>query len=104
MVLYEVNLSVNHEIYQDYKHWLNEHIQQMLKFPGFVKATVLRQTIDNDTDSQKKLTIQYQLESTEHLQEYFKRHAQKMRAEGVIRFEGKFTATRRIFEIEATFT
>ncbi|HAT8251802.1 TPA: DUF4286 family protein [Legionella pneumophila] len=105
MVVYEVNLSIDNEIYRDYKDWLDEHILEMLKFPGFLNATVMHQSMDGDSsDNQKHLTVQYQLESTEDLQNYFEEHAPKMRGDGMNRFKGRFTATRRTFEVEAVIT
>ncbi len=101
MVVYEVNLSIDREIFADYKAWLDDHILQMLEFPGFLNATILNQTMDsNNSDEQAHLTVQYQLESAEDLQTYFDEHAAKMRGDGVSRFEGRFSATRRIFEVE----
>ncbi|BCA95223.1 hypothetical protein TUM19329_15840 [Legionella antarctica] len=104
MVIYEVNLSIDHDIYQDYKHWLDEHTQEMLIFPGFLNATVMHQTMGGDADGQKHVTVQYQLESLDDLQNYFSEHAPKMRGDGVKRFEGRFTATRRTFEVESVIT
>ncbi|HAU1091264.1 TPA: DUF4286 family protein [Legionella pneumophila] len=102
MVVYEVNLAIDNDIYKEYKDWLDEHIKEMLKFPGFVYATVMHQSMDADnSDNQKHLTVQYQLESAEDLQNYFREHAPKMRGDGVKRFEGRFTATRRSFEVES---
>ncbi|HAU0227379.1 TPA: DUF4286 family protein [Legionella pneumophila] len=102
MVIYEVNLSIDNEIFKDYKTWLNEHIQEMLQFDGFVNATILRQAMDaGKPDNQTHLTVQYQVESNEDLQTYFTEHAPKMRGDGVKRFEGRFSATRRTFEVES---
>ena len=102
MVIYEVNLSIDNEIYQDYKIWLDEHILEMLKFDGFLNATVMRQSVNADeSDAQTHLTVQYQVERAEDLQTYFTEHALKMRGDGVKRFEGRFTATRRTFEVES---
>lgn len=101
MVVYEVNLSIDREIFADYKAWLDEHILQMLEFSGFLRATILNQTMDsNNSGDQAHLTIQYQLESAEALQAYFDEYASKMRGDGVSRFDGRFSATRRIFEVE----
>ncbi|MFO8840745.1 DUF4286 family protein [Legionella pneumophila serogroup 1] len=105
MVVYEVNLSIDNDIYKEYKGWLDEHIQEMLKFPGFVNATVMHQSLDsNRSDNQTHITVQYQIESVEDLQNYFEEHAPKMRGDGVNRFNGRFTATRRTFEVEAVIT
>ncbi len=97
MVIYEVNLSIDQDIYKDYKHWLDAHIQEMLTFPGFFNATVMHQSMKDDSDRQKHLTVQYQLESAEDLQNYFSEHAPKMRGDGMKRFAGRFSATRRTF-------
>lgn len=103
MVIYEVNLSIDNEIFGEYKAWLDPHILEMLELPGFLNATVLNQTMDaSSTDLQKHLTIQYQLESANDLQSYFDEHAASMRGDGVNRFEGRFSATRRTFEVQET--
>ncbi|HBD9221487.1 TPA: DUF4286 family protein [Legionella pneumophila] len=105
MVVYEVNLSIDNDIYNEYKSWLDEHIQEMLKFPGFINATVMHQALDGDSsDTQKHLTVQYQIESVEDLKNYFEEHAPKMRGDGVNRFKGRFSATRRTFEVECFMT
>ncbi|MFO3103581.1 DUF4286 family protein [Legionella pneumophila serogroup 1] len=105
MVVYEVNLSIDNDIYNEYKSWLDEHIQEMLKFPGFINATVMHQALDGDSsDTQKHLTVQYQIESVEDLKNYFEEHAPKMRGDGVNRFKGRFSVTRRTFEVECVMT
>lgn len=102
MVIYEVNLSIDNEIFKDYKAWLDAHILEMLKFPGFLNATVLNELREGaELDNQKHLTVQYQLQSEEDLQSYFNEHAAKMRGDGVNRFKGRFSATRRTFEVES---
>lgn len=102
MIVYEVNLSIDNKIYKDYKDWLDDHIQEMLKFPGFVNATLMHQSMDEDkSDNQKRLTVQYQIERAEDLQNYMQEHAPKMRMNGIKQFEGQFTATRRTLEVES---
>lgn len=102
MHIYEVNLSIDNEIYKEYKAWLDGHIQEMLKFDGFLNASVLHQSMDADnSDDQTYLTVQYQVESDDALQTYFIEHAPRMREGGVNRFEGHFSASRRTFEVES---
>jgi len=102
MVIYEVNLLIDNEIYSDYKSWLDEHILEMLKIPGFVDATVLRPKMDDERNTKDKtsVTVQYQLESAEDLEKYLQEYAPKMRGDGINRFEGRFSATRRVLEVE----
>ncbi|MCX7116320.1 MAG: DUF4286 family protein [Legionellales bacterium] len=99
MVIYEVNLAINDEIYTEFRLWLKEHVNEMLQFQGFIKASILRPELD-EASAQEKLTIQYQLENRDNLERYFTEFAAKMREEGIKRFNDKFSATRRVFEVE----
>lgn len=97
MVIYEVNLMINKDIYEQYYVWLEEHAKEMLKFPGFMSARILKQEIDSNCE-QEKLTVYYELKDRESLELYFTEFAEKMRGDGVNRFKGQFSAERRIFE------
>ena len=99
MVIYEVNLAINNEIYTEFRLWLKEHVNEMLQFPGFINASIFKPEFD-EASAQEKLTIQYQLENRDDLEKYFTEFAAKMREEGIKRFNAKFSATRRVFEVE----
>lgn len=99
MVIYEVNLSIDGGIYSEFELWLKEHVNEMLEFPGFIQASLLKPEQDEVSD-QGKLTIQYQLENREYLEKYFSEYAPMMREKGIKRFNDKFTATRRIFKVQ----
>lgn len=99
MVIYEVNLLINANIYNEFQLWLKEHAKEMLQFPGFIEAHILRPE-NEDTESQKKLTVQYQIDNQSSLTIYFNQFAPKMREEGLKRFKDKFSAERRIYEVQ----
>ena len=99
MIIYEVNLSIDRGIYAEYKSWLIEHVKEMLQFPGFIQASLLKQEQDDPSD-QEKLTVQYQLEGRDDLEKYLIECAPKMREEGIKRFKDKFSATRRVFKVQ----
>ncbi len=99
MVIYEVNLNIDGEIYVEYLVWLKEHVQQMLQFPGFIQASFFKPEQEGNT-AQEKLTVQYQLKSRDDLQTYFNEFAPKMREDGINRFGNKFSAERRIFNVQ----
>ena len=99
MVIYEVNLSIDNGIYTEFRLWLKEHVNEMLQFPGFMQASILKPEID-EISAQEKLTIQYQLKNRDDLERYFTEFAAKMREEGLKRFSDKFSATRRVFAVE----
>lgn len=99
MVIYEVNLTIDTDIYSEFCLWLREHMHQMLQFPGFIQASLLKPE-ENDLANQEKLTVQYQLDTRENLEKYFAEFATSMRNEGLQRFNDKFGATRKIFEVK----
>tara|TARA_B100000949_G_C14128263_1_gene385511 strand:+ start:185 stop:502 length:318 start_codon:yes stop_codon:yes gene_type:complete len=105
MVIYEVNLKINKEIFTKYKTWLDGHIQQMLRIPGFLQATLLQEILDDEyqTPAQKNITVQYLLRNSADLKTYFDKYASSMRDDGINRFKNNFSATRRIFEVEKMF-
>ena len=100
MVIYEVNLNINSDIYSEFQLWLEEHIKEMLQFPGFIQASIFKPE-QEDVSLQEKLTIQYQLETRDDLERYFTEFAPKMREKGIQRFQDQFSATRQIFKLQA---
>lgn len=105
---YEVNLTVEAEIAQTYRAWLNEHILAMLHFDGFEGAT-LEQVIpaqmaaSGATATHVDFSVRYFVRDQQCLEHYFAHHAPQMRAEGQQKFGNKFSAQRRILETKATF-
>lgn len=95
MVIYEVNLEINADIYAEYYQWLLEHVKAMLRFTGFKKAE-LGQVVDQAETNLKNIRISYLIDTYEDLQNYFSEHAVSMRLDGVKRFGNGFRATRRI--------
>jgi antibiotic biosynthesis monooxygenase (ABM) superfamily enzyme len=99
MVIYEVNLAIDGDVYTQFQLWLKEHVKEMLQFPGFINALILKPE-DERISNQEKLTVHYQLEDRDSLTVYFNQFAPKMREEGLSRFKDKFSAERRVFEVQ----
>ncbi|HAT6826463.1 TPA: DUF4286 family protein [Legionella pneumophila] len=99
MVIYEVNLLIEEDVYSQFQSWLKEHAKEMLQFPGFIQAHILKPE-NEDIQTQKKLTVQYQVDSKNSLSNYFNQFAAKMREEGLKHFKDKFSAERRIYEVQ----
>lgn len=95
-VTYEVNLVPDPSIEEAFDAWLDEHVSEMLRLPGFLTA-VVRTSTDPDSGNPQR-TVQYELKDTAALDAYFKNHAQRMRQQGLDRFGEMFTATRRIMD------
>jgi quinol monooxygenase YgiN len=95
-VTYEVNLVPDPAIEEAFDAWLDEHVAEMLRLPGFLTA-VVRTSQDPDSGAPQR-TVQYELADKAALDTYFKDHAQRMRQQGLERFADRFTATRRIMD------
>ena len=101
MVIYEVNLFIDGEIFAEYFVWLKEHVKEMLEFPGFLEARILRPELNDSTDH-TAITVQYNIECRHDLERYFNEYAERMREQGMKLFKDRFTAQRRILEVLET--
>ena len=97
MVVYEVNLTVNHQILKPYLEWILTHIKKMLRFKGFKNAYFLKD-LDQSSEVQT-LVVFYFIDSIENLNHYLTHHASKMRQEALDEFGDQFTASRRILDL-----
>lgn len=98
MVIYEVNIQVNREIYIEFAPWLKSHIQDILKIPGFLQATLL-QSVEETSRQYLFLSVHYQLENQAYLDTYLTQFAPKLRQDALQRFPNQFSITRRILQI-----
>eukprot|EP00299_Pterocystis_sp_00344_P007540 c248_g1_i1.p1 GENE.c248_g1_i1~~c248_g1_i1.p1 ORF type:complete len:349 (+),score=95.06 c248_g1_i1:42-1049(+) len=97
-VVYEVNVDVDEDIADQFQTWLHHHIKEMIAIPGFTGAFCAEVEKTDANEKKRKWTIQYRLVSRQALEDYFTNHAARMRADGLARFPGKFTAIRRIYQ------
>lgn len=98
MIVYEVNLDIAAEAFAAYRAWLDEHVREMLALPGFVSAEILECREPTPAPEHHHLVVTYRLADEKALERYLREDAPRMRADGMVRFGGKFTATRRILQ------
>lgn len=96
MIVYEVNLEVDHAVVAAYLAWLRQHIAQILALPGFVDAHLYERRDGAADAARLSLVVVYRLSSEAALEDYFTHHAAALRADGQARFPGQFSATRRV--------
>ncbi|GGI88040.1 DUF4286 family protein [Legionella impletisoli] len=102
MIIYEVNLVIDDDVFAEFGVWLKKHIAEMLQFKGFVKANLLKEESEA-LDPQQKLTVQYYVRERNALEHYLLNHAPKMREEGLRRFNTKFSVSRRILSLQQSW-
>ena len=105
MIVYEVNLTVDRDIADEYAAWLEGHIGEMLALPGFESAEWLENVdYDDEEGADPRWTILYRLGSHDDLTRYFEEDAERMRADGLERFGTQFQATRRVLRVKDAST
>ncbi len=93
-VIYEVNLTIDNQVVDEFDAWLQKHVNEMLAIPGFISAST--SVIENNDEETKQRCVQYRLVNHKALDSYFENDAERMRADGLNKFPNKMTAQRRI--------
>ena len=94
MIIYEVNLKINNDIYDNFHIWLQDHIEKVLSSAGFLDSKVYN--VETDIINYKLLSVHYYVKDIDSLNSYFMHHAPKLREEGLTLFLDGFSAKRRI--------
>lgn len=101
MILYEVNIDIKANIFDEYIKWLENHIKEMLLIDGFLRA----KTFQNFTDIQesknkdKQVIVQYEVQCLDKLNQYFNNQASKMRTQTRDLFGNNLVITRRVLKL-----
>lgn len=98
MVSYQVQISVRHEVYEQYIQWLQEiHIQEVLSQPGFLGADLCLKKGGALESSSKEVKVLYRVESEEAIKKYLSGPALELRQKGTDLFPGMFSAQREVW-------
>jgi hypothetical protein len=95
-VVYEVNIDLDAAIRGDYLAWLDAHVAEICALPGFIGAQVFEVADPPAAPGRAVLCVQYRLRGQADLDRYLAEHAPRLRAEGLARFGGRFSASRRV--------
>jgi len=100
VIIYEVNVALLAELYDEYITWLYPHIKEMLRFEGFLKANVLKAfELDEVGATHRHITIQYWLQDKCALNHYLQNHAPSMRKVGIDTWTDTLSISRRYLEL-----
>ncbi|MFT5501991.1 MAG: hypothetical protein ACI88G_002132, partial [Woeseiaceae bacterium] len=92
--IYEVTLSVDPDVIDEFDAWLVNHVEEMLEIPGFARASVF--AADDDENGRPQRVVHYYLDSEADLEQYLAGPADIMRQSAVEHFDVRFSASRRI--------
>ncbi len=97
MILYEVRITIDQSLTDEYRVWLDAHMHEIVALPGFEFAEMLREPADA---GRAVFVCHYWLEGRDALEHYLREHAPRLRADGIARFGDRFSAERRVLELE----
>ena len=93
MVLYNVTVSIDNQIHEDWLAWMkSKHVPDVMDTGCFVEARILR--VHGEEDGGKTFAISYLCKTEEVYAEYQQKHAPALQKEHADKFGGKFAAFR----------
>ena len=98
-VLYEVSLDVDRAVADDFRAWLDGHAREIAGLDGFLAARVFEVRDPAPPAGRIALCVHYLLRDADALDAYLRDQAPRMRAEGLARFGGRFSAQRRVMDL-----
>lgn len=97
MILYNVTVSVDLDIEQEWLNWMKTvHMLDVINTGKFKTAKIFK--LMNVSDEGATYSVQYYSESIQHIQEYQKDYAKALQDEHTERFRDKFVAFRTLME------
>ena len=98
MILYNVTISVDPHIADEWLHWMKtRHIPDVMATGLFVEYRILR--VLTGEHSAATFAVQYTLDSHAHLDQYQSEHAPALQKEFIDRYGDKAVAFRTVLEI-----
>ncbi|CAL2102367.1 conserved protein of unknown function [Tenacibaculum sp. 190130A14a] len=93
MYIYNVTVNVDESIHAEWLVWIEKHIPEVLATGRFVSAKMTQVLVEEEMGG-ITYSIQYTAKSREDLDAYYKHDADRLRSDGLTRFEGKSLAFR----------
>lgn len=96
MIIYNVTVSIDQSIHEDWLQWMKEvHIPEVMETGFFLENKVCRLMVDDEIT----YAIQYTCENIDKLNEYQEKYAPNLQEKHTNRYRGKFGAFRTLLEI-----
>ncbi|MBA2649253.1 MAG: DUF4286 family protein [Legionella sp.] len=108
LTVYEVNLTIEKQVFDENKEWLIQHFHEMVIENNFNSMKLFfvknMDPIDDTHLRQQKLVAQYFITDPQTLEIYLAKQAKNMRSQVADRLGRHYSISRRVLEIEETFT
>jgi hypothetical protein len=99
MLLYNVTITIDLDVREDWVRWMREtHISDVMSTGMFISYRMSRLMGHEHVDSEI-YTVQYLVKDMAHLRRYQEEFAPELQRQHRERYEGKFTAFRTVMEV-----
>jgi len=98
MVIYNVTVSIDHSVHDDWLEWMREvHIPDVLNTGMFTECRMSK--ILAEEEGGLAYSIQYTAPSMADYEKYLSDHAEKLKADHDNKFGGKYAAFRTLLDV-----
>jgi gamma-glutamylcyclotransferase (GGCT)/AIG2-like uncharacterized protein YtfP len=99
MYIYNVTINIDESVHDPWLQWMRDtHIPDMLATGKFTEAKMCRVMVEEEMGG-ITYSVQYSCLSKDLLAQYYAEDAERLREDGMRRFEGKFVAFRTELEL-----
>jgi len=99
MLLYNVTVTVDLDIYKDWERWMRDtHIPDVMSTGMFLSYRMCR-LVGHDHADAEIFTVQYLVKDMAHLVRYQEEYAPELQRQHRDRYEGKYAAFRSLMEV-----
>ncbi|WP_439880641.1 DUF4286 family protein [Pontibacter sp. MBLB2868] len=99
MILYNVTVSIDTNVAEDWLQWMKEvHIPEVMSTGYFLGNQICRVMGDEDTGGMT-YAVQYTCRSVEDLQEYQREHSPELQQKVNERYAGQYASFRTMLEV-----
>jgi hypothetical protein len=99
MLLYNVTITVDLEIHEDWLRWMREtHIPDVMSTGMFLSYRMSR-LLGHEHQDSEIFTVQYLVRDMAHLRRYQEEFAPALQQETKARYDGKFAVFRTVMEM-----
>ena len=103
MLLYNVTVTIDQDVQEDWLRWMREiHIPEVMATGMFLSCRMSR-LLHHEHEGAEIYTMQYQAQDMAHLQRYMASFAPALQRAHQERYEGKYAAFRTVMEEVGTF-
>ncbi len=102
MYIYNVTLTIDKSIHEEWLKWIHNHIPEVLATGKFTSAKLTQVLVDDGLGG-VTYSVQYSAKTREYLDNYYKEDADRLRAAGKQKFADKVLAFRTELKIVKEF-